>query len=266
MKAFLKRVLPWQAIAIVRMLRPHTRREAEGLAPLPSYVRLLRVYENAEETRPRRRPVRLTIIPLDRARIALRPGTTDARVLFATLHNQFHLPPPDIDPRVILDLGANVGLTMAHFLSLYPNSRVTGLEPDPSTAAIARRNVSHWGDRAEIIEAAVWSSDTRLGFASEPGAEWGGHVVDEPQAPLTVQAVSLNTFLSDVEAIDYLKMDIEGAEEEVLTRNTAWASKVGCLKVEVHAPCTVERCRNALEDLGFMTEEFRDFAVVGRRY
>ena len=48
--------------------------------------------------------------------------------------------------------------------------------------------------------------------------------------------------------VDFLKVDIEGAEQEVLTKNTGRASAVSTIQVEIHEPYTVEhipgiRCR-----------------------
>jgi hypothetical protein len=48
--------------------------------------------------------------------VTLRPGTSDVRVLDDTFAGRFHLPPPDVEaPELVVDLGANIGTTMAHF-------------------------------------------------------------------------------------------------------------------------------------------------------
>jgi len=51
--------------------------------------------------------------------------------------------------------------------------------------------------------------------------------------------------------VDFIKMDIEGAEREVLSKNTGWASAVRSIQVEVHDPYTVEQCERDLRELGF---------------
>jgi hypothetical protein len=81
----------------------------------------------------------------------------------------------------------------------------------------------------------------------------------------TVPAVSLNTLLDD--PVDYLKVDIEGAEREVLRQNTGWAERVRCIKVEVHAPYTAEECAHDLTQLGFLATIDRrpPGSVLGRR-
>lgn len=64
-----------------------------------------------------------------------------------------------------------------------------------------------------------------------------------------------------------MKMDIEGAERHVLTRNTEWAERVGCIKVEVHPPYAIDECRRDLEGLGFAVTRHHayDAALVGVR-
>jgi hypothetical protein len=68
-----------------------------------------------------------------------------------------------------------------------------------------------------------------------------------------------------LQSIDFLKMDIEGAEAQVLRVNTDWARRVRCIKVEVHGPYTVEDCVRDLQALGFTARPDRKHpaGVVG---
>jgi hypothetical protein len=67
--------------------------------------------------------------------------------------------------------------------------------------------------------------------------------------------------------VDYVKVDIEGAERELLRTATAWASRVRTIAVEVHAPYTTADCERDLSALGFTTRvDPRHWAcVVGVR-
>ena len=52
--------------------------------------------------------------------IYCRLGTTDIEVFEDTFIKRYHLPPLDLEPvRTILDLGSNIGLTIAHFASVF---------------------------------------------------------------------------------------------------------------------------------------------------
>ncbi len=66
--------------------------------------------------------------------------------------------------------------------------------------------------------------------------------------------------------VDFVKMDVEGAEREILADASAWADRVRAIKVEVHAPYTLEACRRDLERAGFETERDQRHraALIGR--
>jgi FkbM family methyltransferase len=182
-------------------------------------------------------------------RIWLRRGTSDADVAMQTFVYRLHAPPSaPVSPMVVWDLGSNIGLTVAHYACLYPGARVVGVEPDPDNAALARRNIQPWSERCTLVECAVWSDDGEVGFELRSGDE-AGRIVENAQR--RVRACSLTTLLQDEDAVDLLKMDIEGAEQAVLQRNTDWAAKVRNVIVEVHEPYTPEECIGDLEGLGF---------------
>jgi FkbM family methyltransferase len=248
-------------LEVVRLLRRRTWHDAVPLAPVRDYVRLLRLLDASHGVPGA--PVKLQIVPLGMS-VWLRPGTTDVNVLFDTIRG-FHLPPEDLEPRLILDLGSNIGLTVADLAARYPDATVIGVEPVPASASMARWNTAAYGDRCRIIEAAAWHEDTSLQFEVESGNEYAGRLAST--GTLTVEAVSLRTLLRDVETADYVKLDIEGAEEHVLERNADWAEKVRCVKVETHPPYTLDRCADALARLGFRTSLDPDhtLAVIGRR-
>jgi protein-L-isoaspartate O-methyltransferase len=99
-----------------------------------------------------------------------RPGTTDEQVFHETFIKQFHVPPEEIRPATVLDLGCNIGLTVAHFELLWPNAEIIGVELDSENCVVSRRNCR----RARILNVAVsatsgmqmYSGEKRGAFAS----------------------------------------------------------------------------------------------------
>ena len=118
--------------------------------------------------------------------------------------------------------------------------------------------------RCRIVHAAAWGEDISLQLHVEQGDEYAAHLDTRGEIP--VQGLSLNSLLSAYETVDFLKMDVEGAEAEILARNTSWASKVRCLKVETHPPYTPDQCFRALQSLGFEAkrDERHNLGVIGR--
>lgn len=135
---------------------------------------------------------------------------------------------------VILDVGANIGLSILYFKQLYPNCQITAFEPDDQVFSVLEHNIrsAHLSDVA-LVNKAVWSSETVLQFMSE-GADGGRMVQIQQQAPmLSVETVRLRDYLD--QPVDFLKIDIEGAETEVLKDCCDLLHHVNCLFVEYHS-------------------------------
>jgi FkbM family methyltransferase len=206
---------------------------------------LYRKVLNTPESDEPHAPVTLHPACLGGHSILCRPGTRDKSSLDDLLFHQVYLPPKPLhQPRVIVDLGSNVGYTVAHFAFLYPSAKVIGLELDPGNYALALKNVEPWKDRVSLINAAIWSSDGDVVF--------GGHGEDafrvlspandspaqanQPKARLA-KSVTMPSLMRDhgVSRIDYLKMDIEGGEAElVLNADCSWMEQVDAMKIELH--------------------------------
>jgi FkbM family methyltransferase len=206
-------------------------RAAALVADVRSGLRFRRLFQPLYSSRPapgstEAVPLRLT--PLGGGRVLVRPGTSDGEVVLETFAGLYHLPPVELGPRpLVWDLGSNIGLTIADLAVRYPDARILGVELDPGNAAICRANVEPWCDRVELLEAAVWVSDGEVSFAAERGNEYGVRVVSGEEAGgLRARAISLDTLAAlDPRPVDYVKMDVEGAEREILAAGGAWAER-----------------------------------------
>ncbi len=153
---------------------------------------------------------------------------------------------------LILDLGANVGVSVLFFKRLYPRARIVALEPDPEMFGYLRRNVETFElQDVQLRNAAVWTDDARLLFQAD-GAD-GGHLASAGNG-IEVEAVALRSLFSEPE-IDFLKMDIEGAENIVLPACEDLLPRVRNIFVEYHSrhrdPQQLHRIVNALAGAGF---------------
>lgn len=235
-------------------------RVARGPRSFLTYLRLRRI---PHHTGSGGTVVRMRLRPLQGHSVLLRPSTSDVDTVWGTFAGLYHRPPEEMDPkglRLIWDLGSNIGLTMADLALRHPEARVIGVELDPENAALARANTAPWADRCEVLEAAVWPEDGQLNYVRLPGVT-SGHYVTEAQpgedpAVFGAHALSPASLLAlsgPGSIVDYVKVDIEGAEPHLLRERTAWAQRVRAIKVEVHGAYTVESCRSDLEQLGFET-------------
>jgi len=145
-----------------------------------------------------------------------------------------------------VDLGANMGAyTMGAMRSGY--DKIVAVEPVPKLARFLQDTL---GGRVDVVPKAVWSSagEAGLWYRDEP---WGGdaHLSEEGDR---VATTTLDELLVDLNKV-HLKMDIEGAEEEVVlsTSDATW-DKVVRIDLEVHEwKCDGERIAEYLRAKGF---------------
>jgi FkbM family methyltransferase len=136
---------------------------------------------------------------------------------------------------LIIDAGANIGLSVIYFKKNFPNATVIAFEPDQKVFDVLEENVRTFGLKNVILERkALWNDDTSLNFRQE-GADAGHVLIDknEPDDKYLVPAVRLKNYLNT--RIDFLKMDIEGAEVAVILDCAAELRNVDRLFVEYHS-------------------------------
>jgi len=136
------------------------------------------------------------------------------------------------DPLVI-DVGANVGVSALYFHRLYPRARIICFEPDPALFACLRANLEANGaGHVECRQQAAWTHGHGVAFNSD-GAD-GGAVQEGTGQPI-VPSARLKDVLTAHPAIDLLKVDIEGAECTVLPDCADELVRVEHLYVEYHS-------------------------------
>jgi len=153
-------------------------------------------------------------------RVAIRHRANDSATLAEIFHRHDYRPSPRVagavaDPRMIVDLGANIGLFGAYALARWPRSTVVGYEPDPENVAVHERTIAanNLQRRWRVIGAAAGSSDREVELAA--GRAMGSFVVSEPVQVPTI-SVQLRDVMSEICGADLVKVDIEGGEWEIL--------------------------------------------------
>lgn len=137
---------------------------------------------------------------------------------------------------LVVDCGANIGLSALYFASHLPKARVVGIEPARDNVELARKNTGH-NPLIEIIEAAVHDQATSLEIV-DPEAEKFAYRVREAGArsSTSVEAVTIGGLMQRYEASRNLivKVDIEGGEDALFRSNTGWLDHTDLLIVETH--------------------------------
>lgn len=170
----------------------------------------------------------------------------------------------------VIDCGAHVG-AFSVLAARLGASRVLAFEPHPRTFGRLRQNVSLNGLDA-VIECVPYALAAEPGLARIVGDDGGAHVMpNEPDSDdLLITTTTLTEAVRDVGEAACVKLDIEGAEYDVLEAlDVVWLERVRHIVMEFHGtgngPATL--CKNAharFERLLGRLAEHGSLNVVGR--
>lgn len=193
-----------------------------------------------------------------------RTGTSDVATFSEVfVAGQYDLPVDDFTPAHILDLGANVGYASVCFAARWPAAHILALEPSAQNFALLQRNIAGW-PRIAALQGAVWSHPGSVRIANprddanafrmgeQTGADPAGEGEDIPAFTVPQLMAKLGA-----ERVGLLKMDVEGAEAEILRGHPAWLDAVDVLVIELHdriAPGCSETLYDALRGRHFAQE------------
>lgn len=136
---------------------------------------------------------------------------------------------------VIIDLGANIGVSILYFKKAFPNARIIAFEADPTVFEVLKINLRKQGlHDVELVNKAIWKEKTTLNFQPE-GADAGRISSGKTGSTFEVETEDINELMGQYETVDFLKIDIEGAEVEVLQRMSDELSKVKRIFIEYHS-------------------------------
>ena len=174
--------------------------------------------------------------------VRMRIGTTDVEVLKQVLlDGEYDFLPP-LDPKVIVDAGANIGLSAIFFANKFPEATIYALEPEESNFQLLKINTAPY-PHIKPLKAALWNENKQINLADS----WGGHCgfvtfnegsqqEKPPQQQNLVEAMTLDALMdkTGTKAVDIFKVDIEGAEKEVFENCSKWIGRVRIVMVELH--------------------------------
>jgi len=164
--------------------------------------------------------------------VTYRSGTSDAGLIYNILlkrgrKSEYALPreaklrPEDV--KVVLDIGANIGIAALYFASSFPGAVVHAFEPVPANCEVLKANARAI-PRIQVHQYALGAEDGELElFDSDDKANLGGFSshglgVDPGRSqPVPVRHAGRALAELGIERADVIKIDTEGAEWEILT-------------------------------------------------
>ena len=156
--------------------------------------------------------------------LQVRGDTMDAQLARQILceDSEYRVPVP-IQPRVIFDVGANIGMTALYYATAYPEAHIYCFEPLPENIELLKANTSCYADRITLIPKGLADREMMLSFhPSDDPANFGGGsfhqvgCVSRRTVALPVTTVADVCSQFGIERVDLFKLDAEGAELSVL--------------------------------------------------
>lgn len=140
-------------------------------------------------------------------------------------------------PEIIIDCGANIGLSAVFFANKFPVAHIIAIEPDKENFKILLLNTSKY-PHITCLQKAIWPYSEKLEVVDPGSGNWGLQtkkmIHDSGQ---TIDAITLDEIMKQyrIEIIDLLKIDIEGAEKELFSaHHEYWLSRTSVIAIELH--------------------------------
>lgn len=188
------------------------------------------------------------------------------REIFTEKIYDFHF---DSKNPVIVDIGANIGLSVIYFKSICPNSKIIAFEPNPYTFELLEKNIfeNNLTDVTLVKKAVATESGVRklyvdssdnLNFSTSSFLQGAWDRSEKIQELVDVECISLKSLINDY--VDLMKIDVEGYEYQLLSNSKSVLEYVDNLFIEYHPikKGTLKKLINLLKSAGYGIEVYRD--------
>lgn len=157
-----------------------------------------------------------------------REGTSDAFLirmnLLAAPKERDYVFPVEAEPKIIFDIGANIGTTAILLDHCYPGAVIYAFEPEPENFELLKKNVGPYPN-IHVFNFGLGSKDKEVHlYQSETAGNFGGYSQFKDTAlgdvrldPVKIRDISAVLAELKVDRIDVIKIDTEGSESDILT-------------------------------------------------
>lgn len=168
-------------------------------------------------------------------------------------------------PKFMIDAGGNIGASACFMHWNFPELRSLVLEPSVSNLNVAKINLAQ--ENSILLDKALWWRSEILNF-DESNIAWA-RKVSKISSGKKVQSVALSEILEleEFSNPDYIKIDIEGAEEEVFEKDIRLGDllhSVACISVEPHSEKGRILIESKLSSWGYRVE-YSGELIIGFR-
>ena len=181
------------------------------------------------------------------------------QILLKSKHKAEYFFPRQVNPRVILDIGGNIGITSIFLAKIFPNASIYSFEPLLDNFKILQKN-THEYNNIEVFNFGLGSRNGSFkAYLSEDSENFGGvsffpkEKGHKSESYTECEVKNINDVIKDlnISLIDLIKIDTEGSEYDILSSlNHEIINSVSWITGELHGNRDFELL-DYLNSLGF---------------
>ncbi|PCI64181.1 MAG: hypothetical protein COB37_02095 [Kordiimonadales bacterium] len=135
---------------------------------------------------------------------------------------------------VIIDGGANIGLSARFFAQMYPKAMIIAVEPSDTNYEMLVKNTQALGSQIKPVLGGIWHSETFLHIKNLDVGDTAFQVTQSDTEGLKGYSIdSLLAAYSQSSATFIVKLDIEGSQNAVFANNAEWLKRTSVLFLEL---------------------------------
>lgn len=156
--------------------------------------------------------------------LTVRQGTTDIDLIDMILCREgVYSLPEAVRPKVVFDIGANIGIAAVYYSAVYPDADIYCFEPLPANIELLSANASRNSDRIKVVHRGL--SDVAGSFVYQMSGNrrsYGGGtfcgVGSDPARSVVLPVGTVRQAIEEtgVGRVDVFKIDTEGSEWPIL--------------------------------------------------
>ena len=209
-----------------------------------------------------------------------RPETSDISIMQVTFSGDNNYAAPiTIDPEVIFDVGAHIGIISVYYSVMYPRAKIYAFEPFPENYNLLKINAGLNSDKIIPLPMGLGSKEGHFNyyFSKCPFNFGDGsfkNIGCDKRKKSRLPVTTIRKFIREekIKKIDILKVDTEGMEFDIITNiPTGVLKKIKLIVGECHGIKDLELFLylSKLFSLGFKKEHDKrvfNFIAVNKKY
>lgn len=179
------------------------------------------------------------------------------------ISNEYYFEPSTQEP-FIIDCGANIGMSILYFKKLFPGSKIIAFEANPYAFKLLEENMKvNEIKNVELHNIALFDKETEISFfiGENIGTLLGSIKAERGGSnELKIKAQKLSNYLKNIERVDLIKMDVEGAELNIIS------DLFDSLTIQKTKEYIIEYHHNMNEDKSILSSFLQKFESNGFSY